>query len=143
MQGPTFQTDLSNLIFRSTSETHHDIAKVVHFMYKHDFMCCSIKNNIWYEFRNDQWVSDDCGARLRSKISTDVVREYSLAAANYNTRATNEDFMPEQQRLLDIAKNLNNIAFKLRQTPFKDKIMKECREMFYLEQIEDELNSHP
>ena len=120
MEGPTFQIVLSNLIFRSTGGTHYDIAKVVHFMYKHNFMCCSIKNNIWYEFRNDQWVSDDCGARLRSKISTDVVREYSLAAANFN-----------------------NIAFKLKQTPFKDTIMKECREMFYVEQIEDELNSHP
>lgn len=143
MQGPTFQTDLSNLIFRSTSGAHYDIAKVVHVMYKHNFMCCSIKNNIWYEFRNDQWVSDNCGARLRSKISTAVSKEYSLAALNYNTRAAAEEDDAWQQRLLDIAKKLNSIALKLKQTPFKDKIMKECREMFYLEQIEEEPDNHP
>jgi P4 family phage/plasmid primase-like protien len=137
------KTDLSNLIFRSTSAAHHDIAKVVHFLYKYDFVCCSIKNNFWYEFRNHRWVSNDCGFGLRSKISTDVVREYSLAAAAYNTRAAAEEVEAEQQRLLDIAKKLNGIALKLKQTPFKDNIIKECREMFYVEKFEEKLDSRP
>lgn len=135
------KTDLSNLIYRSTSETHHDIAKVVYFMYKYDYVCSSIKNNFWYEFKHHRWVNSDCGFSLRSKISNEVVREYSLAAANYNTRAAQEDVEAEQQRFLDIAKKLNSIALKLKQSPFKDNIIKECREMFYVEKFEEKLDS--
>ncbi len=137
------KTDMSELVYRSTSETHHDIAKVVHFLYKYDFVCCSIKNNFWYEFRSHRWVSNDCGFGLRSKISTEVVREYSLAAANYNMRAASTEVEAEQQRLLDIAKKLNGIALKLKQSPFKDNIIKECREMFYVEKFEEKLDSRP
>lgn len=139
--GELQQNDLSNLIYRSTSETHHDIAKVVHFMYKYDYVCCSIKNNFWYEFKHHRWVNSDCGFGLRSKISVEVVREYSLAAASYNTRAAQEGMEAEQQRLLDIAKKLNSIALKLKQSPFKDNIIKECREMFYVEKFEEKLDS--
>ena len=135
------KTDMSNLVYRSTSETHHDIAKVVYFMFKYDFVCCSIKNNFWYEFRNHRWVNSDCGFALRSKISTDVVREYSLAAASFNNRAAQEGVETEQQRLLDIAKKLNSIALKLKQSPFKDNIIKECRELFYVEKFEEKLDS--
>lgn len=135
------KTDMSNLVYRSTSETHHDIAKVVYFMFKYDFVCCSIKNNFWYEFKNHRWVNSDCGFALRSKISTDVVREYSLAAASFNNRAAQEGVETEQQRLLDIAKKLNSIALKLKQSPFKDNIIKECRELFYVEKFEEKLDS--
>lgn len=137
------KSDLSSLIYRSTSETHHDIAKVVHFMFKYDFVCCSIKNNFWYEFKNHKWVNSDCGFSLRSKVSTEVVREYSLAAASYNSRAAQEEIEAEQQRLLDIAKKLNGIALKLKQSPFKDNILKECREIFYVEKFEEKLDSRP
>jgi P4 family phage/plasmid primase-like protien len=135
------KTDMSNLVYRSTSETHHDIAKVVYFIFKYDFVCCSIKNNFWYEFKNHRWVNSDCGFALRSKISTDVVREYSLAAASFNNRAAQEGVETEQQRLLDIAKKLNSIALKLKQSPFKDNIIKECRELFYVEKFEEKLDS--
>lgn len=135
------KTDLSNLLYRSTSETHHDIAKVVYFLFKYDFVCCSIKNNFWYEFKNHKWVNSDCGFSLRARISTDVVKEYSLAAASYNSRAALESVETEQQRLLDIAKRLNGIALKLKQTPFKDNIIKECRELFYVEKFEEKLDS--
>lgn len=135
------KTDLSNLLYRSISETHHDIAKVVHFMYKYEFVCSSIKNNFWYEYKNHRWNNNDCGFGLRNKLSTEVVREYSLAAANYNNKAAQEEVEAEQQRLLDIAKKLNGIALKLKQSPFKDNIIKECREMFYVEKFEEKLDS--
>lgn len=135
------KTDLSNLIYRSTSETHHDIARVVHFLFKYDYVCSSIKNNFWYEFKGHKWVNNDCGFSLRARISTDVVKEYSLAAAYYNNRAAQEELEAEQHRMLDLAKKLNGIALKLKQSPFKDNIIKECREMFYVEKFEEKLDS--
>jgi len=135
------KNDLTALIYKSTSETHTDIARVVYYMYKYTFVCVSIKNNMWYEFRNHRWVSCDCGHILRAKISDEVVREYCRQASYYNDKATNEEIEAEQHRYLEIVKKLNTIAIKLKQTAFKDNIMKECREQFYLEKFEERLDS--
>ena len=135
------KNDLISLIYKSTSETHTDIAHVVYYMYKYNFVCASIKNNMWYEFRNHRWVPCDCGHVLRAKISDDVVREYCRQASYYNDKATNEEVEAEQHRFLEIVKKLNSIAIKLKQTAFKDNIMKECREQFYLEKFEEKLDS--
>jgi P4 family phage/plasmid primase-like protien len=135
------ERDLSNLIYRSRTETHHDIAKVIHFIYKYDYVCISIKQNYWYEFKNHRWVPCDCGHTLRHRISTDVVKEYCAAAAYYNNKASLEDMEADQQRYLEDAKKLNGIALKLKQGPFKDNVMKECKELFYTEKFEEKLDS--
>lgn len=135
------EKDLANLLYRSRTETHHDIAKVVHFMYKYDYVCVSIKHNYWYEFRNHRWVPCDSGHWLRARISTDVVREYCAAAAYYNNKASLEEMEADQQRYLEDAKKLNGIALKLKQGPFKDNVMKECKELFYTEKFEEKLDS--
>lgn len=133
--------DLSNLVLRSKNETHHDIANVVYFMYKYDYVCVSIKHNHWYEFRNHRWVNCDSGHALRAKISTEVCREYMNHAAIWSQKGSNDDDESEQQRCAEIAKKLNGIALKLKQTAFKDNIMKECRELFYVEKFEEKLDS--
>lgn len=135
------EKDLSNLIYRSRSETHNDIAKVVYFMFKYDFVCVSIKQNYWYEFRGHKWVPCDSAHTLRAKLSSEVSKEYAAAAAYYNTRATNEEMEADQQRWLEDAKKLNGIALKLKQSPFKENIIKECRDMFYVEKFEEKLDS--
>jgi P4 family phage/plasmid primase-like protien len=133
--------DLMALIHRSTSETHTDIARVVHFLFRYYFVCVSIKNNMWFEFRDHRWVPCDSGHVLRAKISNEVVREYCRQAAYYNDKASNEQVEAEQQRYLEIVKKLNSISLKLKLTCFKDNIMKECREQFYLEKFEEKLDS--
>lgn len=133
--------DLSNLIFRSKNETHHDIANVVHFMYKHDFVCVSIKQNYWYEFKDHRWIPCDSGHALRAKISTEVFKEYMNHAAFWNQKGSADEDEGEQQRCGEIAKKLTSIALKLKQTAFKDNIMKECKELFYASKFEEKLDS--
>lgn len=135
------KNDLMQLICKSTNETHNDIARVVHYLYKYTYVCVSIKNNMWYEFRNHRWISCDSGHSLRSRISDEVVREYGRQVAYYNDKAMNESDDSDQRRYLDIVKKLNNIQLKLKQTSFKDNIMKECRELFYVEKFEEKLDS--
>jgi len=133
--------DLASLIFRSKNETHHDVANVVFCMYKYDFVCVSIKQNYWYEFKNHRWVSCDSGHALRAKISTEVCKEYLNSAAFWNQKGSSEDDEGEQQRCGEIAKKLNGIALKLKQTAYKDNIMKECKELFYVNKFEEKLDS--
>ncbi len=135
--------DLNSLIFKSKNETHHDVANVVYFMYKHEFVCVSIKHNQWYEFKNHRWINCDSGFSLRSKISTDVCKEYMNHASYWSQKGSVDDDETEQQRCAEIAKKLNGLALKLKQTAFKDNIMKECREMFYVDKFEEKLDSNP
>ena len=32
-------------------------------------VCCSVKNNQWYEFKNHRWYPVDCAVELKKKIS--------------------------------------------------------------------------
>lgn len=135
--------DLNSLVFKSKNETHHDVANVVYFMYKHDYVCVSIKHNQWYEFKNHRWINCDSGFALRSKISTDVCKEYMNHASFWSQKGSVDDDETEQQRCAEIAKKLNGLALKLKQTAFKDNIMKECKEMFYVDKFEEKLDSNP
>ena len=135
------KNDLMVLIYKSVCEAHTDVARVVHYMFRYSFVCVSIKNNAWYEFRNHRWMPCDSGFVLRSKISDDVFREYSRQASYYSEKASNETIEADQHRWAEIAKKLNIIALKLKQTSFKDNIMKECREQFYVERFEEKLDS--
>jgi len=135
------KTDISNLIYNSRNETHYDIAKVVHFMFKHEFVCSSYKQNHWYHYEGSRWIPCESGYSLCMKLSTDVFRRYSSAASEYLARASNTESDTEQSIYAEIGKKLNGIALKLKTVPFKENIMKECRSLFYIDKFEEKLDS--
>ncbi len=135
------EQDLNALITRSKSETHYDIAKVVHFVFRYDYVCVNIKNNMWYEFKNHRWVNCDSAYSLRQKISTNIVSLYSKAIAAESQKAAAELDEGAQKALMESVKKLTGIALKLKQSPFKDNIVKECRELFYIDKFEEKLDS--
>lgn len=133
--------DVSTLIYNSRNETHYDIARVVHFMFKHQYVCASIKSNYWYEFRDNRWVPCDSGYTLNNKLSTDVCKKYSGAAAFYNAKAATNENETEQSFQLEVAKKLTGIAQKLKMVSYKENVMTECKRLFYLEKFEEKLDS--
>jgi len=136
------EQDLHALIISSKTETHYDIAKVVHFMFKYDYVCVNNRNNTWYEFKDHRWCMCDGAYSLRASISTDVFREYQKAIGKINLQSASPSTDSDaQQRNAELTKKLNNIALKLKQSPFKDNIIKECRELFYIEKFEEKLDS--
>jgi P4 family phage/plasmid primase-like protien len=132
--------DISTLIYTSRNETHYDIARVVHFMFKHEFVCASIKSNYWYQYRENRWVPCDCGYSLNGKLSTEVFKRYSAAASDYHARASATESETEQSIFSEIGKKLGAIATKLKNGPFKENVMSECRRLFYLEKFEEKLD---
>ena len=46
-----------------------DLANVLYQIYKDQFICVSIKNNQWYEYKNHKWDEIDSGSTLRLLIS--------------------------------------------------------------------------
>ena len=133
--------DLRKLIYESKTGTHNDVARVLYNMYKHDFVCASIKNRTWYEFRKHRWIASDSAFTLRMRMSEEVWKEYVAAARDLSSRAIESNNTEEQERLHDIAQKLHGVATKLKTTSFKDNVMKECAELFYIEKFEERLDS--
>ena len=133
--------DLSELVLRSISGTHHDVARVVHHMYRYEYVCSSIRNHSWYEFRDHRWRESDSAYTLRRRMSTDVFKEYSVMAMQMQSRAIASADEGEQARLVETCQKLNGIALQLKKTHFKDNIIKECEELFMVEKFEELLDS--
>ena len=134
--------DLTELILRSANGSHHDVARVVHHMYRYEYVCSSIRHRSWYEFREHRWRESDSAYTLRRRLSTDVFREYNMIATQMQARsmASNED--AEQTRLLETCQKLNAIALMLKKTNFKDNVIRECCELFMVEGFEEQLDSN-
>jgi P4 family phage/plasmid primase-like protien len=121
--------------------THYDIAKVIYQLYQQDFVCSSFKNKTWYEFKGHRWVETDCGLGLRVKFSEEVWKVYKCESMEYNQKAVNCNNNTDQETFSKVARKLDEISSKLRNSAFKESIMKECSELFYHEKFEDKLDS--
>jgi P4 family phage/plasmid primase-like protien len=125
------QKDLENLIYFSRNETHHDLAKVVHFLFDDEFVCCHMNNKpVWYEFKAHRWVECPNAVSLKMKLSNDVFREYSKASAKYHQLASITDDDGKQSLYTEIAKKLGAIATKLKMVAFKTNVITECEQLF-------------
>ena len=114
----------------------NDIAKVLYELFKHNFVCVSIKGNIWYQYVNNRWREVDSGTTLRRAISEQLRDLYNQKTVGaMNLMITNGD--PQQQPPAedDPSKRRSirivNICTQLSDSGGKDKIMKEAKEMFY------------
>jgi P4 family phage/plasmid primase-like protien len=129
------------LIKASISGAHYDVARVVHHMYRYDYVCSNIRNRDWYEYRDHRWRECDSAYSLRRKLSTDVFKEYIGVKQTITQRAMISDDEAEQKDLVQQSKKLAELALKLKITGFKDNVIKECTELFYEEKFESKLDS--
>lgn len=136
------QNSLQYLMWEAKSQTHHDIAKVVHFLYKYEYVCVNIKSNDWYQFKNHRWVECNTGYTLREKLSTDICCRFFEASAECSRRAIQAGD-EEQKKLAETSKKFTDIATNLKKSSFKENIMKECRDLFYHYKFEEKLDSRP
>lgn len=133
--------DVRKLIYTSQNEAHFDVARVVHFMYKHMYVCASIRQNGWYEFCDHRWKECPSAHTLSMKISTDVFRQFNAAATYYNTRESETEDVAEQSRCAEAAKKLREVSMKLKHHPWKENVMAECKALFYVEKFDEKLDS--
>tara|TARA_Y100000768_G_C23991051_1_gene693087 strand:- start:11036 stop:13849 length:2814 start_codon:yes stop_codon:yes gene_type:complete len=144
--------------FKNT--TDHDLANTLYHMFKSQYVCTSIKDNIWYEFNNNRWEPNDRGTSLRLKISTEMYKKYEEKLFIYQTSCnasqngvlTNKNdkdnslLDPLQNSILNNYKDTDNDEQKdyikkrnemsntcklLKDTSKKNHIMKESQEIFW------------
>lgn len=125
--------------------TEHDIAAVLYNMFKDDFICVSIKNNVWYEYINHRWFEIDSGNTLRLLISKDMHKIYQDKAQEALVASQIAGDQSTQEH--DVARKRNaklaDICIYLKKTNWKNNIMREARELFYDKDFIEKLDQNP
>lgn len=119
-----------------------DLANVLYQLYKHEFVCVSVKANIWYQYKNHRWQEIDSGTTLRKAISIQLRDLYNQKSIDLMNRMTSEnngqaateqlngngsDDEPGKSR----SHRILNICQRLSRTNDKKNIMTEAKELFY------------
>lgn len=124
--------------------TDYDLAMVLYIMFKDRYICQSIKNSIWYEFRYHRWDECDSGHTLRLSLSKDV---YSLYAKKVSQLTHQLGALAPEDPQKEVINNLVhagiNICTKLKNTQQKSNIMKEAKEIFYVSGFMQLLDANP
>jgi hypothetical protein len=121
---------LTHLINESADGTTYTVARVVYEMYKYQFVCTSLRHKTWYEFRGHRWYEIENGLTLAMKLSNEVLNEYIKINENYLSRAYMMDGTKKQPYINNTVKFME-VARKLQDITFKEKVMKELSGLFY------------
>ena len=123
---------------------HADVANVIYHYFKTEFTCGNIRENAWYYFNEKlggKWETTEQGHVLRSKLSSDIVDLYMYYQKKYQDELKTEDEDSDQSiNLNNRITNICKVIVKLKDSSYKDKIMKECREYFYDKTFMEKLN---
>ena len=123
-----------------------DIAKVLYEVYKHRFVCVSIKGNDWYEYKNHRWHKVDSGTTLRRAISEQLRDLYNQKSGG-SMGGIIDSGVETKENLEDLNKRRSmrvlSIATRLSDSNGKDRIMKEAKELFYDDTFLNKMDTNP
>jgi phage/plasmid-associated DNA primase len=125
--------------------TDFDIANVLYQMYKSEFVCVSVKNNIWYRLKGHLWLENDSGTTLRKAISTTLRDLYWNRAQSFMEQAASLNPPDEERtkRMQDYADKILKICERLGRANEKKNIMTEAKELFYDANFVEKLDTNP
>ena len=124
--------------------TEFDLAIVLYQMFKDEFVCVSIKNNLWYQYKNYKWHEIDSGNTLRLYISKTMHQKYLTLAQQLMEKITNIESKEENAEPLKIkSAKIGDICLFLKTTSWKNNIMKEAKELFYDKDFINKVDANP
>lgn len=131
--------EFNDVLLKSLDGSTYYVAKALHTKFVDKFVCSSLDNNVWYEFKNHRWFKVKHGHTLQREISESFANEYLKLAARYSLKATTVGGL-EREDTQKKAANVQKIASKLMDITFKEKIMKEAKSLFYDPEFEERLD---
>jgi len=121
-----------NYIKESLEGSHHDLAKALYERYGTEFVCASVSQNIWYQYENHRWKRIEEGVFLRQKISQEIVKLFEEKNSEILVKMSKS---PESEHgIIGVQlKLVQKMIRQLKTHPFKVNVMKECKDVFYVE----------
>ena len=141
------RASLSAMVHTSvgSSGSHADVANVIYHYFKDCFVCANIKDSSWFYFnehKGGKWEETEVGHELRSRLSNDIVDLYNHYGNIYKNKANDLVLEDEDAAKLQSDKHTKclKIQIQLKDSGYKDKVMKECKERFYDKEFIEKLN---
>uniref|UniRef100_A0A6C0I2U2 SF3 helicase domain-containing protein n=1 Tax=viral metagenome TaxID=1070528 RepID=A0A6C0I2U2_9ZZZZ len=144
------ETIFSNFGGRTKAEedksgcSDYDLALVLYQMFKDEFVCVSVRDNIWYHYKGHRWRIDDSGTTLRHAISEELRTLYKRKHMEITPTLSEggdgasgaEGGSSAFEKSIDNSKRnsvhkCSTIINKLGRTNDKKNIMTEAKELFY------------
>ena len=134
-------SEFNDVLNKSLDGSSYFVAKALYTKYMDRFVCTSLKFNQWYEFRNHRWYPVPKGYTLQKEISESFANEYYKLISKHSLKATQlsgperDDAQKKVEKTQSIIRQLMNITFK-------DKIMRECENLFFDSEFEKKLDEN-
>jgi P4 family phage/plasmid primase-like protien len=130
------------------SGTHVSVADLVLCKYRHDFRCTPSKKSAtassmdWFRFTDHSWTHLKTWMTIRTLLSNDVRNVYCDARTKVSMEIRNlsPDKEEERPRLEQKVKNMGKVLSNLQNCSFKDSVMREVAEKFYVEDFLQHMN---
>jgi P4 family phage/plasmid primase-like protien len=130
------------------SGTHVSVADLVLCKYRHDFRCTPSKKSAtassmdWFRFIEHSWSHLKTWMTIRTLLSNDVRNVYCDARTKVSMEIRNlsPDKEEERPRLEQKVKNMGKVLANLQNCSFKDSVMREVAEKFYVEDFLQHMN---
>ena len=123
-----------------TGGGHNDLAKALFELYGQTYVCASVVYNTWYEFSGHMWNQVEEGITLREKISSDLVSKLNERLKEASNKLAQTEDESEKAMYNSRIKQIVKVMNSCKSAPFKNNIMKECKEVFYRKDFESRLN---
>lgn len=110
------------------------VAKLFVTLYGENFKCSSIKNNLWYDFKDHKWNECEAGHKLRNVI----VNEFrdDIIKVIFKLK------MNKDRKLASVCEKLASVCDRLRRSNDINNVMHELKTMLYEEKFADRLDSN-
>ena len=127
---------------KATSCLDADVAEALYRVYWLDFACSSLGKSSLYHYRNNIWKKLDNGHTLRSLMSGEFISifEKYRTVVSIRIQDTTDTRMKESAEIL--VKKICILITKLKKRNFKNNVLSECLEKFYIEEFENKLDSN-
>ena len=136
-------TKVNEAILESIDGSSYSIAKAFYKIYRFNYVCGDIKNNMWYEFKNPRWIECEEGHTIYTKLNEDMANQYEKLAHAIFTKALLPTISAkEKEELTDKRKKVEKIYEKIRNVSLKNNIITECRTLFYDPLFKSRLNEN-
>ena len=134
----------SELLKEAVKGCHNDIAKMLFNEYGNEFVCTSITDKTWYQFKNHIWQKVDKGFSLRERISDpNGVILNQLAEIKGELFSQMAEPKADVKKIKANLKVVESLTKNCKTSNFKSNVMTECQEVFFNPSFYDLLNKDP
>lgn len=125
------------------SMAHNDIAKILHMIFENQFVCADVEKDIWYEFKNHRWNKNIKGITLRSHLSHTLTSKYFNLSKRYYEKIQGEVDIEQKHVYSGKIATIGKLIDKLKNSTFKNCVMKEAMEYFYDKEFSSKMDENP